>query len=124
MIGRRIVIGLALVSWLLPLAPLAGRADGGFLAGVQDLPLMPGLREIPELTVVFDKPNGRLVRAIAKGESTPASLWRFYDETLPQLGWRRLATGQFVRDGESLRISVRKNGAILTVRFAIAPGTE
>ena len=63
-------------------------------------------------------------QAIASGESDLAALWRFYNETLPQLGWRRLATGHFVRDGEGLRITVEKNDARLTVRFAIAPGTE
>ncbi len=124
MIGRRIIIAALLAIWLLPLATHRGRADGGFLAGIEDLPLMPGLREIHELTMIFDKPDGRLIRAVAKGEIDLASVWRFYDDTLPQLGWRRLATGHFVRDGESLRISAEKNGARLTVRFAIAPGTK
>ena len=124
MIGKRIIIAGLLALCLLLLGPITGRADGGFLAGVEDLPLMPGLREIPEETLIYDKLDGRLVQAIASGESDLAALWRFYNETLPQLGWRRLATGHFVRDGEGLRITVEKNDAMLTVRFAIAPGTE
>ena len=112
MIGKRIIIAGLLAPWLLLLGPITGRADGGFLAGVEDLPL------------IYDKLDGRLVQAIASGESDLAALWRFYNETLPQLGWRRLATGHFVRDGEGLRITVEKNDAMLTVRFAIAPGTE
>ncbi len=122
--GKRLIIAALLVCWLLPSMAPMGRADGRFLAGVEDLPLMPGLREVPEATIIFDKPVGRLVRAMAKGESDPAALWRFYDETLPQLGWRRVATGHFVRDGEGLQITAEKHGATLIVRFAIAPGTE
>ncbi len=124
MIGKRFIFAALMAPWLLSLMPPKGHADGGFLPGVEDLPLMPGLREIPEATLIFDKPAGRLVRAMARGESNPAALWRFYDETLPQLGWRRLATGYFVRDGEGLRITVENNGTTLTVRFAIAPGSE
>ncbi len=124
MIGKKFIFAALLAPWLLSLMPSTGYGDGGFLPGVEDLPLMPGLREMPEATLIFDKPVGRLVQAMAKGKSDPATLWRFYDETLPQLGWRRVATGHFVRDGEGLRITVEKNGPTLTVRFAIAPGTE
>ncbi|MDA1098312.1 MAG: hypothetical protein O2967_04945 [Proteobacteria bacterium] len=132
MIGRKFIFAALLAPWLLSLMPSIGRADGGvlpvadgsFLAGVEDLPLMPGLREIPEATMIFDKPAGRLVQAMAQGEGNQAALWQFYDETLPQLGWRRAASGYFVRDGEGLRISVEKHGATLTVRFAIAPISE
>ncbi len=118
----------ALVLAMGPALSTGARADGavngGFLAGAADLPLMPGLRELPEMAMVFDKPDGRLVQAMAVGDSGPAVLWRFYDETLPQLGWRRLGPGNFVRDGERLRITAKKSGGELIVRFAIAPGTE
>src|SRR5690554_5350063 len=30
-----------------------------FFTALQDVPLMPGLHEVPEMTVVFDKPEGR-----------------------------------------------------------------
>lgn len=124
MIGKKIIIAALMAPWLLSLAPVMGHADGNFLSGVEDLPLMPGLREVPEATVIFDKPDGRLVKAVASGDVNRAALWQFYDETLPQLGWRRLAKGHFIRDGEGLRIAAEKNAAQLTVRFAIAPGTE
>jgi len=136
MIGKRIIAAALFAPWLLLTAPIAGTgvkaADVAFLAGVADLPLMPGLREIPDATMIFDKPHGRLIQAVAVSEKgsadSPAiglpALWRFYDETLPQLGWRRAGQGYYVRDGEGLRIRAEKNGPIVTVRFAIAPGTE
>ena len=135
MIGKRIIIAALLAPWLFaltatmgPARSADGRADGGadgtFLAGAADLPLMPGLRELPEMAMVFDKPDGRLVRAMAVGETEQTALWRFYDETLPQLGWRRLGPGNFIRDGERLHITAKKSDGALIVRFAIAPGTE
>ncbi len=43
-------------------AALAGEA-AAFRAGVADLPLMPGLAEVPDSGMVFDKPAGRIVEA-------------------------------------------------------------
>ena len=77
---------------------------------------------VDEATVVFEKPGGRLVRAIARGDGTEEAFWRFYEETLPQLGWRTVKRGKFVRDKESLHINVKKNESQLIARFAIAPG--
>lgn len=124
MVGKNIVLAAFLATALAMPSAASGQRSDGFVAGVTDVPLMPGLREIPEATLVFDKPDGRLVRAAARGQGRRAALWEFYAETLPQLGWRRLGRGHFVRDGESLRISVEKNGSNLIVRFAIAPGSE
>ena len=111
------------------------QAEGVFLAGVTDLPLMAGLQEQTEQTLIFDKPNGRIIQAVATAETGTGAgkgaggidrdaVWQFYDGTLPQLGWRRIRGGSFVRDGEKLSIRVEKNQKILTVRFAITPGNE
>ncbi len=124
MVGKRNILAACLVLGLAAPCPVSAQGSDRFVAGVTDVPLMPGLRAIPETTLVFDKPDGRLVRAAARGDGDQAALWTFYDETLPQLGWRRLGRGHFFRDGENLRISVEKNDSILIVRFAIAPGSE
>lgn len=132
MISKIIIVAICLSVWLILPGPTAVRAgdsvgndvSNGFVAGVTDLPLMPGLLEVREATLVFDKLDGRLVRAVATGIATVPAVWRFYEETLPQLGWRRLAKGRFSRDGERLAIEVEKNDSKLTVRFAIAPQSE
>ena len=51
---------LALV--LLLIAPLAAHADE-FVAGTEDVPLMPGLTPVQGSSLVFDKPQGRIVEA-------------------------------------------------------------
>src|SRR3546814_11270477 len=35
-------------------------AGSGYVAGIPDLPLMPGLKELPDSGLVFDKPGGRI----------------------------------------------------------------
>ena len=112
-----IALWLALAS---PLTQTAGAA-GGFVPGLEDVPLMPGLAAAPEATTVFDKPAGRIVESYASGTGTPAEVSAFYDATLTQLGWRRVAAGQYLRRSEMLRIEVSAEDSAVTVRFALAP---
>ena len=62
-----------------------------YLSLAPDIPLAPGLSEFDGGQVVFDKPEGRIVRIEAErlgtrgaGDGVPA----FYRETLPNLGWQ------------------------------------
>jgi hypothetical protein len=70
-----------------PVSPAAA-----FVDGIDDLPLMPGLSPVTEEGLVFDKPGGRIVHAVARGTVTPAAVRQFYADTAPQLGWRGPAT--------------------------------
>src|SRR3546814_17721527 len=55
-------------------------AGSGYVAGIPDLPLMPGLKELPDSGLVFDKPGGRIVEAFARGDVTAQAVIAFYDE--------------------------------------------
>ncbi|MBL8700933.1 MAG: hypothetical protein JNK67_21335 [Alphaproteobacteria bacterium] len=114
-----------------PLAPLlallvlgcaAGEAQGDFLAGLEDLPLMPGLSEAPSGRTTFETPDGRIVERNAAGSVTRAAVLRFYAETLPQLGWQPAGEGQFTRGSERLRLDFAGGAEPLVVRFLITPG--
>lgn len=94
---------------------------GGFVAGVDDLPLMAGLAEDPEAGIVFDKPSGRIVEAYASGQIAPEAVVRFYEETLPQLGWEQLGALAFTREGEVLRITLTREDGGVRVRFFLLP---
>ena len=122
MVLRAILIA-AISLWLAPLASLAGGGapDGGFVAGLEDLPLMDGLVEHRDAGVVFDKPGGRLVEAYASGAAEAAEVAAFYRATLPELGWRRIAEMTFLREGEVLRIHMLAGEDGLTVRFFLSP---
>ena len=114
---------------VLAAAPSAGTAapDGGapdaaaYIDRIADLPLMTGLREVPDAGVTFDKPAGRIVEAFAHGAVTPAAVRSFYRETLPQLGWRRTGTDRFAREGERLTLDYLGERGDLTVRFTLQP---
>ena len=95
-----------------------------FVEGIDDLPLMPGLVGMADQSLVFDKPNGRIVQAVAAGRVQASAVKSFYADTAPQLGWKSTGDGRFTRDGESLRIELidpSAPGGTLTVRFLINP---
>ena len=101
----------------------------GYLDAVEDMPLMDGLTETGDGGIIFDKPTGRIVRAVATGKVTPEAVRGFYDATLPQLGWTRrpkleLIKGLmiFKREEERLEIQIVSHVSGDTeVRFSIEP---
>ncbi|MEC8132587.1 MAG: hypothetical protein VX099_02375, partial [Pseudomonadota bacterium] len=99
-----------------------------------DIPLAPGLSEFDGGQVVFDKPEGRIVRIEAErletegaGDSVPA----FYRETLPNLGWQLNGADKsadnsadnvltFQRGGETLLITMQGERVV----FRLSPFAE
>jgi hypothetical protein len=106
---------------LLAFAPLA-QADGGFLSGQADLPLMPGLTEDADNAMVFDSQEGRLAQFTARGKVAADKIKQFYADTLPQLGWEAQGSGRFVREKEQLRLIVKQTPkGDSEARFELAP---
>jgi hypothetical protein len=103
----------------------AGDPPGiGFFSSAGDLPLMPGMTENVDEAVVFDQPGGRIVEVAGTlPTGTPSSaVTAFYDQTLPQLGWRQDGPAAYVRERERLVIQFgTQTGGPLRVRLAIQP---
>ena len=123
---QRLLIAMVLVllASVVQPGPAAAQAQNGvenYVAGIHDLPLMPGLEALPDSGVVFDKPGGRIVEAFAQGNVSPPSVTAFYDETLPQLGWRREAPGVYLREGERLQLAFSQGAGRITVQFRLLP---
>ena len=95
--------------------------DSRFLSILPDLPLMGGLYEIEESGLSFDKPDGRIVIAEAEGDVTADDVIRFYQTTLPQLGWRLKDYSSFIRDEEILVITPVNRDGRLQVKFFVKP---
>ena len=118
------VLGL-LVLFAGPLATRALPADPEYLTAVADLPLPPGLVEEVGAGISFDKPEGRIVEALARGAVAKTDVAAFYRATLPGLGWKPLADDQagsrWQRGGEVLSVDIVDSGNPLLVRFSIAP---
>ncbi len=111
--------GLAAISVSGP-PPAAARA--AFLSIAEDVPLMPGLTEIPDTATVFDKPAGRIASTEARGAVSAASVRQFYAATLPQLGWQSVGPTSFRREAELLQLTLTGgSNAMLTVRFELRP---
>src|SRR5882724_1434644 len=103
-------------------APGALAADApGFIAGTEDIPLMPGLKNDPATLVVFDKPQGRIVEVEAKGKVTRTGVEKFYAATLPGLGWSADVAHAWKREGEGLRLTLKGRDGDLRVAFSLAP---
>jgi hypothetical protein len=130
---RRLALPAALAALLLASPGLAapGLVQTSFVQpvyvpGTEDVPLMPGLAADDAASVIFDKPQGRIVEAAARGAVTRHAVMAFYEESLPQLGWRRTvpksaATKSFERDGERLSLDFDGRDGNLQVAFTLAP---
>ncbi|MCB1562680.1 MAG: hypothetical protein KDJ75_03820 [Alphaproteobacteria bacterium] len=110
------------------------RPSGGdvavFFQTIPDMPLMQGLEELPDQTVIFEKPAGRIIDAAAALEDealAPADVLTFYKETLPQLGWvpapkdSGVQGERFVRGGESVMLEVEAHDGHRFLTIAVRP---
>ena len=112
--------GLLLILPLLLLAVWPAAAEQ-FVAGTEDLPLMPGLKPVPNSNIVFDKPEGRIVEARAAGATTRAKVEEFYAASLPALGWQSTGRDQWQRDSERLKLDFTDASGRLAVGFTLSP---
>jgi hypothetical protein len=101
--------------------PLAAAFADAFVPGTEDVPLMPGLTPVAGSSLVFDKPEGRIVEAQASGKVTRAAARAFYGASLPQLGWTAASGDAWRREGEVLHLDYREERGILTVGFTLSP---
>jgi hypothetical protein len=114
------VRALVLILPLFLAAALPAAAEQ-FVAGTEDLPLMPGLKPVPNSGIVFDKPEGRIVEARASGATTRAKVEEFYAVSLPALGWTSVSRDQWQRDSERLKLDFADSSGKLAVGFTLSP---
>lgn len=117
---------LLLVPFLaLALAVAAPACADGYLAALEDVPLMPGLEEVADAGLEFEAATGRIVEAVAIGAKRPGldrgAVLAFYGSALPQLGWRPVTALSFVRESEVLELTVEEVPGRVTVRFGLKP---
>jgi hypothetical protein len=93
-----------------------------FFDSLYDVPRMPGLKEIPELSLNFESPQGRVAEAGATFSGVnPANILRFYQQVLPSFGWQSQGGSFFAREGETLHIVIDEPNAPGIVRLYISP---
>ena len=121
---------IVVFGWLVGTEVSAALARNAYLSLAPDIPLAPGLSEFDGGQLVFDKPEGRIVRIEAERVSVQGAngaVPNFYRETLPNLGWQLNSsdnTGDnvltFQRGGETLMISVQRDRVV----FKLSPFAE
>lgn len=94
------------VLCLFTLKAYAQNNDLAFFTALQDIPLKPGLVELSDQTLIFDKPQGRIVESIAEIENgTQDDIRLYYAQSLPQLGWEQEGKGAYSRKQERLKLT-------------------
>jgi hypothetical protein len=129
---------IVVFGWLVGAGVSAALARDAYLSLAPDIPLAPGLSEFDGGQLVFDKPEGRIVRIEAErvsAQGANGAVPSFYRETLPNLGWQLNSgdntgdnTGDssddnvltFQRGGETLLISVQRDRVV----FKLSPFAE
>lgn len=97
-------------------------AESMFFETLYDVPIMPGLEEVPEMAMSFDKPDGRISQAAAIARQIEErDIIAFYAESLSQMGWQQKTADHYVRDGEELEISIEKTDTSQMVHFLLKP---
>jgi hypothetical protein len=112
------MLSLALLATI-ALGATSARAQQ-FVPGTEDVPLMRELAPVKGSDLVFDKPEGRIVEASARGKVTKAAVRGFYASTLPQLGWKPSGES-WTRDTETLRLDFSGHDGDLLVTFTLLP---
>lgn len=111
---------------VLTVCAASAQAQTRYLASMPDIPLMAQMTEIKDSRVVFDKAEGRIVEETVKAaDIRPADVLKFYNATLPALGWTSLGVAgslaRFSRNGEQLIVNLEKLQAEGLVSFAVSP---
>jgi hypothetical protein len=93
-----------------------------FFEALYDVPVMPGLEELPDQAMLFDKPDGRIASVMAASKTLrEADIRRFYGETLSQMGWKKDAQNQYVRGSDRLSLEIVKRPPVTVVHFTLEP---
>jgi len=96
------------------------------VAGIVGVPIMPGLQEAEDETIVFDKPGGRIMEARLEGDVTSDDVQAWYQIALEANGWRVDSVADskvpvFWRDGEILQLFIMVHDQGVDVHLSLAP---
>lgn len=87
-----------------------------FLEAIPDVPVMQGMEEMQDYILVFDKPEGRIIETLVHTDDiSQESIRNYYAQTLPQLGWRKSGSDEFVREQEKLSLQYEDDFLKITI---------
>ena len=93
-----------------------------FFNALEDVPVAPGMEELVEQTVLFDKPEGRIIESVAyMDDVTQEQALDFYHSVLPQMGWNKVSRTRFFRETEFLDIVFEDHEGKNFMRVMVKP---
>lgn len=98
------IVLLVILAGALPMVSSVQAASDRFFSAIEDLPVAPKTVEDMDAALVFETASGRVAEGYASGQVAKITVQQFYNATLPQLGWTRIAVDKFFREGEILKI--------------------
>ena len=96
------------------------QADSHFFPTLSDIPLMDGLIVQSTEDMNFDTPAGQItnIEAYSK-EVSSCRVLSYYQNVLPQMGWQMVEKNKFIRDKDTLVITVMNSQNPTQLRFEI-----
>ncbi len=92
-----------------------------FVPSLPDVPLMGGFQADPGTGSFFDSAEGRIVEMYATGFEDINSVKGFYDDVLPQFGWKEIDVMTYTKDGEIMLVTPEKQGMTTSVKYQLRP---
>lgn len=93
-----------------------------YVTGTEDLPLFGGFKEVKEENISYDSVDGRIIDATFYSNGADVNeVRKFYEKTLPQLGWVKKQYQIYNRDGETLKLNILDEGKRVRLQFIIRP---
>jgi hypothetical protein len=93
-----------------------------YVPGIEDLPVYSGFKQIGKNNVIYDSESGRIIDISYSGNDiTVNDVQNYYSETLPQLGWSKNKSSEYIRDGECLKVSIKEDNGVVFLKFTIKP---
>ncbi len=131
-IRGKLLLTAALIALPVAFATPLYAADTGdqgsetqFANVIDDLPLMPGLQLVDDEDVLFDEPgSGRIAETNAVGSVDIGEVYKFYQRSLPHLGWKAVNAHTYERGSEMLHIDAKANNKVTTVTFTVKPAKQ
>lgn len=95
--------------------------EESFVNGIEELPIITNMENMPESLIFFDTNKGRFVQSKIIGDQGIGKIKDFYDNILPNLGWEKIDKNKFSRKSELMEIRYYKNNKNSVAEFNIKP---
>ena len=92
-----------------------------FINGMEDIPIFKEMKYVEDSLILFDKVEGRYVSSEIYGNYKKSEIIDFYQQILPNLGWKKSKALTFSRGNEILEINLHQSENYVSVIFSIYP---